>query len=51
MGQKLKDKILIPILCEYLCDRFISQISCGSSHSLVLDRVGYVYAAGNSDCG
>lgn len=41
----------LPMLCHYLSDRFIKNISCGSSHSLVLDKEGYVYAAGNSDCG
>ena len=39
------------MLCYFLSDRFIEKISCGSSHSIVLDREGFVYAAGNSDCG
>lgn len=48
--RKLID-VPLPMLCDYLSHRFIDKISCGSSHSLVIDKEGYVYAAGNSDCG
>lgn len=41
----------IPQYCEAMALKHITQISCGTSHTLILDQEGYAYAAGCSDDG
>ncbi len=34
-----------------MSQKYLIQVSCGTSHTLVLDREGYAYSAGASDHG
>lgn len=40
-----------PQYCEALEDKDIVDISCGTSHTLLLDSIGYVYSAGSPEYG
>ena len=43
--------ILKPRLCKDLEHLFITQVSCGTSHSLMLDKEGRMYSAGSPEHG
>ena len=40
-----------PQYCVAMEDKEIDQVSCGTSHTLILDTSGYVYSAGSPDNG
>jgi alpha-tubulin suppressor-like RCC1 family protein len=40
-----------PQYCSAMEDKNVNQVSCGTSHTLILDINGYVYSAGSPEYG
>lgn len=41
----------VPQFCSFFADKKVKQVSCGTTHSLVLTQSGEVFAAGSNEFG
>ncbi len=48
---RITKNFCIPQICEEMSLKRINQVSCGTTHTLVLDDEGFAYSAGSSDDG